>query len=115
MRANISIATGADFVIEEVKKATRIGPDASLREPWLSQYFDKRSECSGSMRNSIGMRKNYRVRVVAWSRPPLLSLMLWGVLLGIFVCGCGSVISDSENFYKGIPRRPINWREYLTD
>jgi hypothetical protein len=32
-----------------------------------------------------------------------------------FVIGCGSVIDNSENFYQKIPRRPINWREYLTD
>jgi hypothetical protein len=32
-----------------------------------------------------------------------------------FVTGCGSVIDNSENFYQKIPRRPINWREYLTD
>lgn len=29
--------------------------------------------------------------------------------------GCSSVISNSESFYKDMPRRPINWREYLTD
>ncbi|HEX7232215.1 MAG TPA: hypothetical protein VF452_17620 [Candidatus Binatia bacterium] len=29
--------------------------------------------------------------------------------------GCSGVISNSEGFYKDRPRRPINWREYLTD
>jgi uncharacterized protein YceK len=29
--------------------------------------------------------------------------------------GCSSVISNSEGFYKDRPRRPINWREYMTD
>jgi hypothetical protein len=36
-------------------------------------------------------------------------------LLMIAVCGCSSVISNSESFYRDMPRRPINWREYLTD
>ena len=31
------------------------------------------------------------------------------------LCGCSSVINNSEDFYKDRPRRPINWREYLTD
>ncbi|HEY6180738.1 MAG TPA: hypothetical protein VIW67_00760 [Terriglobales bacterium] len=29
--------------------------------------------------------------------------------------GCSSVISNSDGFYKDRPRRPINWREYMTD
>jgi uncharacterized protein YceK len=37
------------------------------------------------------------------------------LLLVIVVSGCSSVISNSESFYQNIPRRPINWREYLTD
>ncbi len=37
------------------------------------------------------------------------------VLLVTLVSGCSSVLSDSENFYKDMPRRRINWREYLTD
>jgi hypothetical protein len=37
------------------------------------------------------------------------------VLLLAFVSGCGSVASNSESFYQNTPRRPINWREYLTD
>jgi hypothetical protein len=35
-------------------------------------------------------------------------------LLITLLCGC-SVISNSEEFYKDMPRRRINWREYLTD
>jgi hypothetical protein len=31
------------------------------------------------------------------------------------ITGCSSVISNSEGFYKDRPRRPINWREYMTD
>lgn len=37
------------------------------------------------------------------------------VLLVTVVSGCSSVIRNSEDFYKDIPRRRINWREYLTD
>ena len=36
-------------------------------------------------------------------------------LLATVVSGCSSVIRNSEEFYKDIPRRRINWREYLTD
>jgi uncharacterized protein YceK len=36
-------------------------------------------------------------------------------LLITFVSGCSSVVSNSESFYRDIPRRPINWREYMTD
>jgi uncharacterized protein YceK len=31
------------------------------------------------------------------------------------LCGCSSVISNSDGFYKDRPCRPINWREYMTD
>jgi hypothetical protein len=37
------------------------------------------------------------------------------ILLIIFLSGCSSVIKNSEDFYKDMPRRRINWREYLTD
>jgi hypothetical protein len=37
------------------------------------------------------------------------------VLMTGLVSGCGSVVSNSESFYQNIPRRPINWREYMTD
>ena len=37
------------------------------------------------------------------------------VLMTALVSGCGSVLSNSESFYQNIPRRPINWREYMTD
>jgi hypothetical protein len=42
-------------------------------------------------------------------------IALFAFLLITVVSGCSSVISNSESFYKDIPRRPINWREYLTD
>jgi uncharacterized protein YceK len=42
-------------------------------------------------------------------------IALFMFLLITVVSGCSSVISNSESFYKDIPRRPINWREYLTD
>ncbi len=37
------------------------------------------------------------------------------VLLITVLSGCSSVISNSESFYKDKPRRPINWREYMSD
>jgi hypothetical protein len=37
------------------------------------------------------------------------------MLLITLVSGCGSVVANSESFYQNMPRRPINWREYLTD
>jgi hypothetical protein len=37
------------------------------------------------------------------------------VLLVTLMSGCSSVIGNSEDFYKDMPRRRINWREYLTD
>jgi len=37
------------------------------------------------------------------------------VLLVTSVSGCSSAISNSESYYQNIPRRPINWREYMTD
>lgn len=36
------------------------------------------------------------------------------LLLITFASGCASVFSNSEDFYKDIPRRPINWREYTS-
>jgi hypothetical protein len=43
------------------------------------------------------------------------AIVLLMYLLITVLSGCFSVISNSESFYKDIPRRPINWREYLTD
>jgi hypothetical protein len=40
---------------------------------------------------------------------------LYTVLLVTVASGCSSVISNSADFYKDMPRRRINWREYLTD
>ena len=37
------------------------------------------------------------------------------LLLMTVVSGCASVNSKSENYYRNIPREPINWREYMTD
>jgi hypothetical protein len=37
------------------------------------------------------------------------------VLLLTVLSGCSSVIRNSEDFYNDMPRRRINWREYLTD
>jgi hypothetical protein len=52
------------------------------------------------------------------ARQELLTMMkiaLFICLLITAVSGCSSVINNSESFYRDIPRRPINWREYLTD
>ena len=53
--------------------------------------------------------------MVAQLKVPMLNLGLSIILLITFVYGCSSVVSNSESFYKDIPRRPINWREYMTD
>jgi len=42
-------------------------------------------------------------------------IALIGLLLVTVLFGCASVISNSERYYQNQPRRPINWREYLTD
>ena len=44
-----------------------------------------------------------------------IGVLLSTILLIILACGCSSVIRNSEGFYEKIPRRPINWREYMTD
>lgn len=53
--------------------------------------------------------------MVARQELTMKEIALFIFLLTTVVSGCSSVISNSESFYKGIPRRPINWREYLTD
>jgi hypothetical protein len=45
----------------------------------------------------------------------MTKIALFILLLITAGAGCSSVISNSESFYRDIPRRPINWREYLTD
>jgi hypothetical protein len=55
------------------------------------------------------------LRMVARSK---VMRMTWGlsvVLLTTVLSSCSSVVSNSASFYKDIPRRPINWREYMTD
>jgi hypothetical protein len=42
-------------------------------------------------------------------------IALFMFLLITLVSGCASVVNNSESFYKDMPRRRINWREYLTD
>lgn len=37
------------------------------------------------------------------------------ILLSTLIAACSSVVSNSENFYKDMPLRPTNWREYLSD
>jgi hypothetical protein len=48
-------------------------------------------------------------------RATAMTVALVVPLLVVFVAGCGSVVKNSESFYQNMPRRPINWREYLTD
>ena len=50
------------------------------------------------------------VRVVIMKKTVLLIITLIAIMWG-----CSSVISNSDGFYKDRPRRPINWREYMTD
>jgi uncharacterized protein YceK len=42
-------------------------------------------------------------------------IALFVLVLMTVISGCSSLISNSETFYRDMPRRPINWREYLTD
>jgi hypothetical protein len=53
--------------------------------------------------------------MVAGAKLTMKTIVLAVVLLTSSLSGCSSVISNSESYYRDIPRRPINWREYLTD
>jgi outer membrane PBP1 activator LpoA protein len=45
-----------------------------------------------------------------------MKTIVFAILLVMVVSGCSSsVVSNSESYYQKQPRRPINWREYLTD
>lgn len=55
------------------------------------------------------------LRMAVRSKLVRIRLFLSLVVLTAALTGCSSVISNSESFYKDIPRRPINWREYMTD
>jgi hypothetical protein len=53
--------------------------------------------------------------MVAGQKLTMMKIALFICLLITVVSGCSSVMNNSESFYRDIPRRPINWREYLTD
>ena len=53
--------------------------------------------------------------VVSRLENAVTGIVLSIILLITSVSGCSSVISNSESYYQNIPRRPINWREYMTD
>jgi hypothetical protein len=56
------------------------------------------------------------IRAQVWSiRATAMTVGLVVPLFVVFLAGCGSVGQNSESFYQNMPRRPINWREYLTD
>jgi hypothetical protein len=55
------------------------------------------------------------IRSLVWNVRATAMTGLGILLLVVFVAGCGSVAKNSESFYQNMPRRPINWREYLTD
>jgi len=45
-----------------------------------------------------------------------MKIILFALFLVMVVSGCSSsVVSNSESYYQKQSRRPINWREYLTD
>lgn len=54
-------------------------------------------------------------RWVGESRRSVIGLLAAAALVGSLLLGCSSVLRNSEGFYEKIPRRPINWREYMTD
>jgi len=56
-----------------------------------------------------------RVGRVASLEVTVMGIALSIILLMASLSGCTSAISNSENYYQNIPRRPINWREYTTD
>jgi len=45
----------------------------------------------------------------------VMGIALSIILLITSMSGCTSAISNSESYYQNIPRRPIDWREYMTD
>jgi len=67
--------------------------------------------------NSSGEAMRVVTRIWSLTRLKLSvrNISLSIALLTTVVSGCSSVIRNSEDFYKDIPRRRINWREYLTD
>jgi len=48
-------------------------------------------------------------------RKLVIPSMLGVIFLTAWISACSSVVDHSANFYKDMPRRPTNWREYLSD
>ncbi len=55
------------------------------------------------------------MKMIGTRRAARWKFSLAALSLLIFLSACASVLSNSENFYRDRPRRPINWREILTD
>ncbi|HVO95456.1 MAG TPA: hypothetical protein VMT22_21550 [Terriglobales bacterium] len=56
------------------------------------------------------------VRGCNWKVKALrLGVVLATVFPTTLLSACSEVIHNSASYYENIPRRPINWREYLTD
>ncbi|MDP9130739.1 MAG: hypothetical protein M3N35_10160 [Candidatus Binatota bacterium] len=69
-------------------------------------------------RQSLGIGEIMKVadsirRLVRVPKLTATRMGLSAILLITMVSGCGSVIANSESFYQNMPRRPINWNEYL--
>ena len=52
---------------------------------------------------------------VARPKLTLKKIVLSIALLINVVSGCSSVVSNSERYYRDIPRQPIKWDEYLNN
>ena len=55
------------------------------------------------------------LRMVTGPKLNLTRIGLSIVLLINVVSGCSSVVSNSERYYRDIPRQPINWDDYLNN
>jgi hypothetical protein len=60
-------------------------------------------------------RLDFNLKLVATGELSMKTMVPFALLLLILVSGCSSIFSNSERYYQNQPRRPINWREYLTD
>jgi hypothetical protein len=69
----------------------------------------RKKRCYAHEERIIDRRHGYRGRTLRGENS------LFVLVLMTLVSGCASLISNSENFYRDAPRRPIHWREYLTD
>jgi hypothetical protein len=61
------------------------------------------------------MKTKRRARGIMFRRRYLARMRLSIILPALYLASCAALLRDSENFYRDMPRRRINWRESLTD